>query len=184
MTKQNASTRAVTPSGPEPTGHEPAGQDRLHRSVSGASESASMCRPQANSAMIHPIANHRDRNRSAALRSGWRTWTGRVDRHRPARLEQAAQVGAQRGDQREAQARGSRRSTSCSRASALGLLACRADPDDIPRQMRALERGDQPRPGIELPPPESVRADVGNAWWLLCHASPNASGASQARLRD
>ena len=27
-------------------------------------------------------------------------------------------------------------------------------------------------------------ADVGNAWWLLCHASPKDSGASQARLRD
>ena len=27
-------------------------------------------------------------------------------------------------------------------------------------------------------------ADVGKAWWLLCHASPNDSGASQARLRD
>ena len=28
------------------------------------------------------------------------------------------------------------------------------------------------------------RAEVGKAWWLLCHASPNESGASQARLRD
>ena len=27
-------------------------------------------------------------------------------------------------------------------------------------------------------------AEVGNAWWLLCHASPNESGASHARLRD
>src|SRR5687767_2157850 len=25
-------------------------------------------------------------------------------------------------------------------------------------------------------------ADVGNAWWLLCHASPSENGASQARL--
>src|SRR3984885_6473095 len=27
-------------------------------------------------------------------------------------------------------------------------------------------------------------AEVGNAWWLLCQASPRESGASQARLRD
>ena len=27
-------------------------------------------------------------------------------------------------------------------------------------------------------------ADVGNAWWLLCQASPNVSGASHRRLRD
>ena len=28
------------------------------------------------------------------------------------------------------------------------------------------------------------RAEVGNAWWLLCHDSPNDSGASHSRLRD
>src|SRR5213078_3274037 len=28
------------------------------------------------------------------------------------------------------------------------------------------------------------RYDVGKAWWLLCQASPNVNGASQARLRD
>ena len=28
------------------------------------------------------------------------------------------------------------------------------------------------------------RYDVGNAWWLLCHASPQVGIASQARLRD
>ena len=27
-------------------------------------------------------------------------------------------------------------------------------------------------------------AEVGNAWWLLCQASPNVKGASHARLRD
>jgi hypothetical protein len=37
-----------------------------------------MCRTQANSARIHPIANHRWRNRSAALRSGWLIWIGQA----------------------------------------------------------------------------------------------------------
>src|SRR5579872_84966 len=32
--------------------------------------------------------------------------------------------------------------------------------------------------------PRPCSADVGNAWWLLCHASPSDSGASHARLRD
>ena len=32
--------------------------------------------------------------------------------------------------------------------------------------------------------PRPCRAEVGNAWWLLCHASPKAIGASQPRLRD
>ena len=56
--------------------HKPARQNRLHDR--GASASASMCRPQANSATIHPTSNHRERNRSAALRNGWRTWMGRA----------------------------------------------------------------------------------------------------------
>ncbi len=38
-----------------------------------ASESAPMCSPQAKSETIHPTKNHRERNRSAALRSGRRT---------------------------------------------------------------------------------------------------------------
>ena len=28
------------------------------------------------------------------------------------------------------------------------------------------------------------RAEVGKAWWLLCHDSPKDSGASHSRLRD
>ena len=28
------------------------------------------------------------------------------------------------------------------------------------------------------------RYEHGNAWWLLCHASPHVGIASQARLRD
>ena len=32
--------------------------------------------------------------------------------------------------------------------------------------------------------PMPCAADVGNAWWLLCHASPIVSGASHIRLRD
>ena len=31
---------------------------------------------------------------------------------------------------------------------------------------------------------EPWRAEVGNAWWLLCHASPNVKNDSHARLRD
>jgi hypothetical protein len=67
---------------------------------------------------------------------------------------------------------------------AFGLLLGGADPDHIPCEMRALERGDEPRTGVELPSAESVSSGCGNAWWLLCQASPNASGASHARLRD
>ena len=68
--------------------------------VSGASDSASMCRPQANSAMIHPTANHRHRNRSEALRTGWRTWTGRSSAtapralNKPLRLVPSAETSA------------------------------------------------------------------------------------------
>ena len=32
--------------------------------------------------------------------------------------------------------------------------------------------------------PRPWAADVGNAWWLLCQASPNVISDSQARLRD
>ena len=32
--------------------------------------------------------------------------------------------------------------------------------------------------------PSPWRAEVGNAWWLLCHDSPKDSGASQNTLRD
>jgi hypothetical protein len=28
------------------------------------------------------------------------------------------------------------------------------------------------------------RAEVGKAWWLLCHDSPNVNGASHHTLRD
>jgi hypothetical protein len=60
-----------------------AGQDCLH-AREGASASASMCSPHANSARIHPIANHGWRNRSAALRSGCRTSIGRASTARRA----------------------------------------------------------------------------------------------------
>ena len=44
---------------------------------SGASASASTWRP-TRQAMIQPIANHRERNRSATLRAGWRISTARA----------------------------------------------------------------------------------------------------------
>ena len=50
--------------------------------------------------------------------------------------------------------------------------------------MAALEAADEPAPRSNCQRPRPWRAEVGKAWWLLCHASPKASGASQARLRD
>src|SRR5206468_9178062 len=40
--------------------------------------------------------------------------------------------------------------------SALGLLAGGADPDDVPRQVAALETGNQPGARVELPAAESM----------------------------
>ena len=47
---------------------------------------------------------------------------------------------------------------------------------DVPVMSQAL--------GSSCRRPRPCRAEVGNAWWLLCQASPKAIGASQARLRE
>jgi Rhodopirellula transposase DDE domain len=39
---------------------------------------------------------------------------------------------------------------------AFGLLACGAGPDDVPGQVAALQPGDEPGAGVELPAPQAM----------------------------
>ena len=66
----------------------------------------------------------------------------------------------------------------------LGLLALRTDPDDVPGQMATLQSENQPAREIELPAAEAVASRRGERMMVVVPGSPNASGASQARLRD
>ena len=66
----------------------------------------------------------------------------------------------------------------------LAGLALRRDPHDVP--------GEAHFSSAQITPAEMssshgfipCRNEVGNAWWLLCHDSPNDSGESHSRLRD
>ena len=68
---------------------------------------------------------------------------------------------------------------------ALRVDALGVDPHDVPGQAGHLQQPDDRAP-TDRSASASGRGgrSVGNAWWLLCQASPHVGIASQARLRD
>ena len=64
-------------------------------------------------------------------------------------------------------------------------LALARDAHDLPGEPELLEPGDHPAAGIEggLEARIPWNADVGNAWWLLCHDSPNEIRLNSQTLR-
>ena len=63
-------------------------------------------------------------------------------------------------------------------------LAFGRDPDDVPGQVAALQRRDQPGGGIELPASETVTGGGREGVVVVVPGLSQARGASQARLRD
>jgi hypothetical protein len=55
---------------------------------------------------------------------------------------------------------------------ASGLLALGGDPDDVPGQVTALHRGDDPRSGIELPAAQTVTGGSGEGMVVVVPGLP------------
>ena len=117
-------------------------------------------------------------------------WGGRLGRRRPKepRCASATRSPPPSRATRQTEASGGRSPERTSglarRRSALGLLSRGADADHVPGEVAALQSADQPGGRSTWRRPRPCRAEVGKAWWLLCHASPKANGANQPRLCD
>src|SRR3954452_16015389 len=74
----------------------------------------------------------------------------------------------------------------CNAHSAASLAACRSGEILTTSQARPVFSRPQitHEDGSNCQGLRPWRADVGNAWWLLCHASPNVKNDSHNRLRD